>query len=95
MNTVVRTDRTMQQYLELGNQSQVCITIPDSCGTQGGTVSVWVKPLDCDADGGGIVTSQSQYQSSFIIACNPTELRYILFELKKITHFILYFFKYH
>ena len=75
-NTVVRTDHTLQQYLELGNQSQACITIPESCGTQGGTISVWVKPLGCP-DGGGIISSQDTSQSAVIIACSPTELRYM------------------
>ena len=76
MNTVVRTDHTVQQYLELGNQSQACITIPETCGSQGGTISVWIKPLGCQ-DGGGIISSQPQSQSAVVIACRQTELRYM------------------
>ena len=74
MNTVLRTDHTKQQYLELGNQSQACITIPESCGTQGGTISVWAKHLGCQ-NGGGIISSQDPSQSAFVIGCSPTELR--------------------
>ena len=71
----------MQQYLELGDQSQACITIPESCGAQGGAISVWVKLIGCQ-NGGGIISSQDPSQSAVIIACSPTELRYMTIKLE-------------
>ena len=73
-NTVVKTDLGLQQWLDLGNQSQACITIPETCGAQGGTISAWVKPLDCGS-GGGIISSFLGVMSSFSILCAEPNLR--------------------
>ena len=64
MNTVVTTDRSLQQWLDLGNQSQACITIPESCGAQGGSISVWFKLGDSNTEG-AIISSMTQPQTSF------------------------------
>ena len=64
INTVVRTDHTMQQWLDLGNQSQACITVPETCGTQGGTISVWIKPLDCQS---GVESSVVNFKLSQLL----------------------------
>ena len=74
INTVVKTNRDLQQWLNLGDQSQACITIPESCGNQGGTVSAWVKRGDCISQG-GIISSLIQPQTSFSIYCDDSELR--------------------
>ena len=48
-------DRTLEQYVDLGNLSAACMTRPETCET-GGTVTLWVKLLEV---GGfqGIITS--------------------------------------
>ena len=70
----VKTDMTLTQSLELGNLSIACITIPESCGTQGGTVGVWVKVIDCQHQG-GIITSLHYPQTSFSILCTSSTLQ--------------------
>ena len=55
INTVVKTDRDLGQWLDLGNQSQACITIPETCGSQGGTISAWIKPIESNQKGGIII----------------------------------------
>ena len=72
---MVKTDRTMSQWLDLGNQSQACITIPESCGTQGGTVSAWVK-RDGNLAEGRVISSMTQVQTSFTIVSHNNNLRY-------------------
>ena len=71
---VVVTDRTESQWLDLGNQSQACITIPESCGTQGGTISAWIKLGECITVG-GIISSFTQTQSGFSFYCKNSEFR--------------------
>ena len=61
---MVKTDLALQQWMDLGNLSQACITVPESCGTNGGTVAAWIRVLECEDDG-GIVTSFTGTFSSF------------------------------
>ena len=65
----------MSQWLDLGNQSQACITIPESCGMGGGTVSAWVKRDGNHAEG-GVISSMTQVQTSFTIVSHNNNLRY-------------------
>ena len=37
---------SVPSWLDLGDQSQACIVKPETCGTQGGTLSVWYRVLD-------------------------------------------------
>ena len=53
------------QYVDLGDLSAAFMTNPISCGTSGGTVSLWVKS-ECD---GGIISSAANGQG-FIVACS-------------------------
>ena len=71
ISTVVTTDRALSQWLDLGNQSQACITIPETCGAQGGTISAWIKLREC-THGAGIVSSKTQPQTSFSIYCDTS-----------------------
>ena len=65
----------MSQWLDLGNQSQACITIPESCGMGGGTISAWVKRDGNHAEG-GVISSMTQVQTSFTIVSHNNNLRY-------------------
>ena len=72
---MVKTDRTRSQWLDLGNQSRACITIPEPCGAHGGTVSAWVKRDGNHAEG-GVISSMTQVQTSFTIVLHNNNLRY-------------------
>ena len=65
----VKTDSSETQYVDLGDLSAACIRNPLSCGTSGGTVSLWVKTEQCD---GGIISSVSNGHQGFIINCIST-----------------------
>ena len=84
-NTVVKTDMASSQYLELGDLCHACITVPESCGTQGGTISVWFKMVDCSSNGGAIITIFSQPQTSFLVGCFPNKIRYVLSRDERVT----------
>ena len=64
MSTVEKTDRSLEQWLDLGDQSKACITIPESCGAQGETVSSWVKLAESNTDG-AMISSMKQDGTSF------------------------------
>ena len=76
VNTAVKTDASQSQYIELGDLSYACITIPNSCGSQGGTASAWIKLITCASGGSAMVTSFSQVQSNFGLACGSNIIRY-------------------
>ena len=47
VNSAVSLDRTRNQWVDLGIHSEACMTRPETCGTAGGAISLWVKVIDC------------------------------------------------
>ena len=41
--------------MDLGNLSAACITVPDTCGSDGAALSMWVKPQYQEY--GGVISS--------------------------------------
>ena len=70
---MVKTDLALQQWMDLGNLSQACITILESCGMNGGTVVAWIRVLECEHSG-GIVSSFTEHFTGFSIACGSVAL---------------------
>ena len=72
INSAVSTDRNLNQWIDLGIHTDVCITRPDTCGAAGGAVSLWLRLLDCgEGQLSGLITStpDSFGSTGFIIAC--------------------------
>ena len=68
-NNAVHTDRTQHQSVELGDLSvYACLTIPESCGSAGGALSVWIKIEDCAGEG-GIISSDQYFQEGLVVRC--------------------------
>ena len=68
-NHAVQTDRSQNQSVNLGDLSaRACLTIPESCGSTGGALSVWVKIEDCSGDGGIISSNQIDHEG-FQVKC--------------------------
>ena len=42
-NNALRTDSTRRQWVDLGIHTDVCMTRPETCGTDGGAISMWLK----------------------------------------------------
>ena len=57
--------------MDLGDLSAACITKPSTCGSDGGTVSLWVKMIES----GFIITSRSKDSEGFSVGDNGKELR--------------------
>ena len=55
VNKAVKTKRSEKQWMELGNISTLaCFVIPNSCGSAGGALSVWMKIEECSDEQGVI-----------------------------------------
>ena len=66
-NNAVHTDRSQYQSVDLGNLSaHACLTIPESCGSAGYALSVWIKIEDC-AGIRGIISSHQDGRGGFFI----------------------------
>ena len=62
-DNAVRTDRSQYQSVNLGDlSSHACLIIPESCGSVGGALSVWIKIEDCSGDGGIISSNRNDYE---------------------------------
>ena len=69
LNNAVYTDRSRYQSVELGDLSaHACLTIPESCGSAGAALSVWIKIEDCAGEG-GIISSYQYLHEGLLIRC--------------------------
>ena len=49
VNCAVTLDHTKNQWIDLGVHTEACMTRPETCGAAGGTISLWVKQIECPA----------------------------------------------
>ena len=78
VNSALTLDHTQSQWVDLGIHIEACMTRPETCGSAGGAISVWLKVIDCPY--GGIISSHSHSTGS-VIYCTATDFRY---DFKKI-----------
>ena len=69
----VETSLESSQYVDLGQLPEACIANPSSCGDNGGSVSLWVKLLNCST--GGIITSDIQQKDGFKVYCERDQIK--------------------
>ena len=69
-------NRTQRQWVDLGFQTEACMTRPETCDAAGGTISLWVNAIECP-EYAGIVSSYAGNTSSMVI-CAHSEIRYDL-----------------
>ena len=43
----VMTSRMENQHVDLGNLSEACITVPQTCRPEGAAVAMWLKVIEC------------------------------------------------
>ena len=80
MNQAVTTDRSRDQWIDLGVHTEACMTRPETCGAAGGAVSFWVM-LTNECRGAGVIISSVNYEptatTGFGMRCFGDELRQI------------------
>ena len=74
VDNAISTDSTQRQWVSLGNLSLACFTIPGTCGSVGGTLSVLIKIGAVDYPTGGIISS-FHYSEGFQVFIYPSKLR--------------------
>ena len=67
VNKALTLDATKQQWIDLGINTDVCMTRPDTCGAAGGAISLWLNVNDCPF--GGIVSSDFHPSTTSAIYC--------------------------
>ena len=74
MNNALIVDHTKKQWVDLGINTEACMTRPETCGAAGGAISVWINLIDCML--GGIISSLVHGSSGSVIACDGVSFRY-------------------
>ena len=57
VNKALTLDHTRSQWVDLGIHKQACMAQPETCGSAGGAISLWVKMVDCSTEPCGIISS--------------------------------------
>ena len=71
LNKAVRTDLSKKQWLNMVNISALaCFVIPQSCGSAGGALSVWMKIEECPDETGVVSSLISEFSEGFLMACD-------------------------
>ena len=60
----MRLDKEQNQWLDLGIHTEACVTQPETCGSTGGALSMWIKLGSCTYTG-IITTKQKDGASGF------------------------------
>ena len=69
-------NHTKSQWVDLGIQTEACMTWPETCGAAGGAISVFVNVIECPGLT-GIISSYAQNTSSQVM-CTYDQIRYDL-----------------
>ena len=80
INKALVTDRSLNQWVDLGVLYEACITVPDTCGPEGAAISVWVKIHVC-GNSDGFLSSQkylNPLKTGFLIFCVGDSIQYVL-----------------
>ena len=84
-NSAVSLDRTREQWVDLGIMKKACITRPETCGTEGGSVAFWLRVIHRGFHFGapGVISSRAHRTSRGIVGSVSTppfttKLRYVI-----------------
>ena len=58
---------TNREWIDLGSHREACMTIPETCGSEGGAVSLWMNTSECVSDGYGSFITTKTYGAGFSI----------------------------
>ena len=62
--------------MDLGDQLVSCITVPHTCGPEGGSMSIWLKILNC-SDGDGLFSTLNEgggLHGGMVLRCGGSSL---------------------
>ena len=73
VNKALIVDRTKKQWVDLGIHTKACMTRPETCGAAGGTISLWIRVIDCPSIG-GIVSSYASFKTDSHVYCDANHI---------------------
>ena len=71
MNLARTFNGANNQLVDLGTDTDACMTRPETCGAAGGAISLWINANDCDGSICGIITSRKSYRTEFVLLMAP------------------------
>ena len=74
VNSALTLDHTKSQWVDLGIHTEVCMSLPETCGAAGGAISAWVKMGDCSGVCG--IISSYGYNTGSVIYGVYDDIRY-------------------
>ena len=77
VNKALTLNRHKRQWVDLGVHTDACMVRPGTCGTAGGTISFWIKFIDCP-NNGGIISSRGAGRQGLLFHCRPTNIVYAI-----------------
>ena len=79
INSAVSTNRTRNQWVDLGVHTEACMTRPETCGAAGGAISVWINVvIECTSAYCGVISSWVAGSTGSSIYLSYDGLRYDL-----------------
>ena len=77
LNLALSLDRTRNQWGDLGIHTEACMTRPQTCGTAGGAISLWINVVECPDSFTTIVGSvNANFNTGSAILCGFDRIRY-------------------
>ena len=73
VNNALIVDRTKNQWVDLGIHTEACMTRPETCGAEGGAISLWIRVIDCP-NIGGLVSSLVDSRTRFCVYCDANSI---------------------
>ena len=74
MNGAVSTNRSRFQHIDLGIHTEACMTVPGTCGTSGGAISLWYRMTECSSLGAIVKTFQGSHSGGTSIHCEGQQV---------------------
>ena len=69
-------NHTKSQWVDLGINTEACMTRPETCGVAGGAISVWINVIDCAPLDGIVSSYQGVGTTGIRIYCHYQNIRY-------------------
>ena len=63
-------DGTRSQWIDLGIQTEACMTRPETCGAAGGAIRMWINVDGCQGLEGGIISTLGFGRTGSVIFCD-------------------------
>ena len=68
------TNKSRFQHIDLGIHTEACMTVPGTCGTSGGAISLWYRVTERSSLGAIVTTLQDFHSGGTSISCDGQQV---------------------